>query len=89
MFLALERTLPPNVERPDLRLTTTEATDATWRERNTAVDARIVHGVYNPNAAGVRNTLDDASTAPAVGQREVAFHALTRLQRPRLLRRDQ
>ncbi len=58
-----------------------EVTNSTWRERNTAVAALIVHGVYKPDAADVLKKLEDARTAHAEGQRDVAHRAVTDLLR--------
>ena len=40
-----------------------EVTDLTWRERNTAVAALIVHGVYKPDAADVLEQLEEEDAA--------------------------
>jgi hypothetical protein len=56
-----------------------EITDSTWRERNTAVAALIVHGVYNPDAADVLKRLEKARTAHAGGQCDVAYRAVAEL----------
>ncbi|MBL7041288.1 MAG: hypothetical protein ISR77_21810, partial [Pirellulaceae bacterium] len=58
-----------------------EVSDLTWRERNTAVAALIVHGVYKPAAADVLKKLEDARTAHAEGQRDVAYRAVAELLR--------
>jgi len=56
-----------------------EVTDVTWRERNTAVAALIVHGVYNPNAADVRKKLEGARADYAEGRHDVAYRAVAEL----------
>jgi hypothetical protein len=56
-----------------------EITDSTWRERNTAVAALIVHGVFNPDAAEVLGKLTDARTAHTEGRRDVAYRTVAEL----------
>jgi len=58
-----------------------EVTESTWRERNTAVAALIVHGVYNPDAADVLKKLEDARAAHQAGGREAAYRAVEQLLR--------
>jgi hypothetical protein len=60
-------------------LSRNEVTDSTWRERNTAVAALIVHGVYNPGAADVLKRLEEARLAHAEGQLDVAYRAVAEL----------
>ncbi len=56
-----------------------EITDSTWRERNTAVAALVVHGVYNPDAADVLKELEEARSAYAEGRHDVAYCAVAEL----------
>ncbi|MFV2065996.1 MAG: cellulase family glycosylhydrolase [Pirellulales bacterium] len=60
-------------------MTRNEVTDSTWRERNTAVAALIVHGVYKPDAADVLKKLQDARTAYTEGRRGIAYGAVAEL----------
>jgi hypothetical protein len=60
-------------------MTRDDVTESTWRERNTAVAAFILHGVYNPDAADTLKKLEDARTAYDEGDREAAFHAVKEL----------
>jgi hypothetical protein len=62
-------------------MTRNAVTDSTWRERNTAVAALIVHGVYNPDAAEVLKSLEDARSAYDEGRRDVAYRAVRILLR--------
>jgi hypothetical protein len=58
-----------------------EVTEVTWRERNTAVAALIVHGVYNPDAADVLGKLENARAAYQEGDREAAYRGVEQLLR--------
>ncbi len=60
-------------------MTRNEVTESTWRERNTALAALIVHGVFNPDAAEVLTALENARTAYKEGRREVAYRAVKTL----------
>lgn len=55
--------------------------DPTWRERNTAVAALLVHGVYGSEAAGVLKRLEAARAAFDRGDRDTAYRIVTRLLR--------
>ena len=56
-------------------------TEPTWRERNTAVAALIVHGVYAPDAAHVLKRLEEARAAHQAGRREAAYRSVGQLLR--------
>ena len=56
-------------------------TEATWRERNTAVAALIVHGIYKSDAADVLEKLEEARAAYKAGRREAAYRAVEPLLR--------
>lgn len=56
-----------------------DVTGSTWRERNTAVAALTVHGVYKPNNTDVLNKLELARAAHADGRHEVAYKTVAGL----------
>ncbi|NQT13500.1 MAG: hypothetical protein HQ582_12170, partial [Planctomycetes bacterium] len=56
-----------------------EVTEPTWRERNTAVRALLVHNVYGDEAEGVLEKLEAARTAYASGDRAEAFGVVRKL----------
>jgi hypothetical protein len=56
-----------------------EVTEATWRERNTAVAALAVHGVYNPLVPEVIEQLNDARANYDAGRKDAAFGSVKQL----------
>jgi hypothetical protein len=56
-----------------------EVSEATWRERNTAVRALLVHNLYGDEAANVLGELDAARAAYANGDRAEAFRSVKNL----------
>ena len=58
-----------------------EVTESTWRERNTAVAALIVHGVYHPDATDVLKRLQHARAAHQAGRSGAAYRDVEQLLR--------
>jgi hypothetical protein len=54
-------------------------TDATWRERNTAVHALVIHNVYGEQGVDVFKDLEEARAAYRRGDHAVAYQAVGKL----------